>query len=215
MNSGKRLSRPKNRCSLVLGLTGGFGTGKSAVAAYLKKLGAEVVDADEIVHTLLDCDPGVRRRLERLFGASVYKDGRADRSAIGRVVFRDPAALTKLEQCLHPKVAAEIHRRVSASRKRLTVIDAAVLFEAGWDRFTDCVLAVRLPRELQVKRAMRRTGLCRAEVLRRIRRQLPDRRRCALADYVLDNSGTLAVLEGRVRNLYTEIINRDQEAGSS
>ncbi|NTV29906.1 MAG: dephospho-CoA kinase [Candidatus Omnitrophica bacterium] len=175
---------------LTVGVTGSFGSGKSTVAAMFRRRGALVIDADAIVHRLLAGHAGCRRKVVAAFGRGVFAEGRIDRKKLAGVVFSDPRALRQLEKILHPLAWRETEKALRRAKERLVVVDAPLLIEAGWHKKVDAVLVVRTRSSLQVDRVKTRTGLSRAEVVRRIGRQLPIRTKLKYADFVVDNSGT-------------------------
>lgn len=163
---------------LRIGVTGGFGTGKSTVAQMLGRLGAEVIDADAIVHELLTARSPVAQRIARMFGAGVLDArGAVDRRHLGRLVFADPSALKRLNRLVHPAVRRRMRVQIAAIRQRnprsVVVLDVPLLIEGGLYRTVDVVVVVVAPRRVQVARIRRRTGLPVAQIERRIRQQMP------------------------------------------
>ena len=188
--------------SPVIGLTGGIGSGKSTVARILADLGAHVIDADRIGHEVYRPGTEGHASVVATFGPGVVSaDGSIDRRALGAIVFRDPAALVRLNALVHPLIAAEIQRRVAAARAEPgvppIVIEAAILIEAGW-RFFDRIWAVMAPRDVAIARVMAERGLSREEVERRMAAQASDAERRRVADLVIENDGSRAELGARV-----------------
>lgn len=187
----------------VIGLTGGIGSGKSAVADAFRALGVEVVDADDVVHAL--CAPGNDgfRAIVAAFGDEVLgADGRLDRARMRERAFSDPAFRAALEAILHPLVAAHIDAAIARWRGAYGVVVAPLLLERGDLRKRIArVLVVDAPEEEQVRRAMRRSGLAEAEVRAIMATQLPRADRLARADDVIDNAGPQAALAARVAAL--------------
>ncbi|MEO1007840.1 MAG: dephospho-CoA kinase [Planctomycetota bacterium] len=184
---------------MVLGLAGGIGSGKSAVASILAELGFWVSDSDAGVRTLL-ARPDVRARVVAALGDGVVRDGRLDRRAIAARVFGDDAARRALEAILHPMLHAEradLLRRAAESGVRGVVVDAPLLFEAGVDAECDAVLFVETPRAERLAR-VRRRGWDEAELDRREAAQMPldEKRRRSTA--VVPNTGDLAGLRDAV-----------------
>jgi dephospho-CoA kinase len=191
---------------LVIGLTGGIATGKSTVAAMFAALGAAVVDADRIAHSLQDRGQACHRQIVEAFGAEVLDEtGRIDRARLGARVFSDPAAKQRLEAIMHPAIrdaCAQEIRGAEASGRRVCIVGAALILETGQrDRFHKIVL-VSAPEEVQVDRLVRARGLTEAEARQRIRSQWPTAAKAALADFVIDNSGDLASTEAQVSRIY-------------
>ncbi len=201
----------------VIGLTGGIGTGKSTVAQMLVELGASLVDADAIVHELQAPGSPALDEIAAAFGPELIgADGALDREALGAIVFRDPQARGKLQQIIHPKVGVEMARRLEAARAAdvpLVVLDIPLLFEgrlSGRGRASalpfEATVLVYTPRELQIERTVARDGCARAEAERRVAAQVPIDEKRALADHVIDNSGTREETARQVRALYQRLV---------
>ena len=204
----------------VVGLTGGIGTGKSTVARMLSACGATVIDADAIVHRLQEKGSPVLDEIAARFGAEVIDpSGALDRARLADVVFRDPAARQRLNEIIHPKVGVEMARELEEARRAgapLVVLDIPLLFEGrsagrgGAARLPfDATVLAYCPARLQVERAMARDGCTRADAERRVAAQLPIEQKRALADFVIDNSGSLDETERQVRDLYAELTGAD------
>jgi len=202
----------------VVGLSGGIGSGKSTVSRQLAALGATVIDADAIVHELQAPGSPMLAEIAAAFGPGVIDaEGRLDRAALGAIVFRDAAARARLGAITHPPVVAEIARRVALARSqraRVVVLDIPLLFEgrkAGTGTAAalglDATIVVWAPEQAQIERQVARDGCSRDEALRRIRAQLPLHEKKALADFVIDNSGTPEETQRQVRALW-EILSR-------
>lgn len=190
--------------AFIVGLTGGIGSGKSAAADAFGKLGAAVVDTDLIAHELTRTGgaaiPGVRR----LFGDSaIAADGAMDRKAVRERVFSDPAAKQRLESLLHPMIRAESERQIAAAAAPYVVHVVPLLVESpDYRKRVQRVLVVDCPEPTQVERVRARSGLSTAEVDAIVRSQVSRTQRLAAADDVIDNSGTIAALQKRVRELH-------------
>ena len=203
--------------TVTIGLSGGIGTGKSTVARIFAAQGAVVVDADAIVHELQARGQPLVAEIAQAFGPGVLDaQGGLDRTALGAIVFRDPAARTRLNDLVHPKVGAEFARWVGAARAsgaRVLVLDIPLLFE-GRSRGTgsaarmefDATVLVYAPEAVQIERQLSRDGCARDEAVRRVRAQMPIEEKKALADYVIDNSGTLEETERQVREVLSRIL---------
>jgi len=205
------------RVSVTIGLSGGIGTGKSSVARMFAAQGAVVIDADAIVHELQARGMPMVAELAEAFGPSVLDaEGGLDRAALGAIVFRDPDARARLNAIVHPKVGAEFARRVAEARAsgvRVLVLDIPLLFEgrrtgtgsAARMQF-DATVLVYAPEPLQIERQIARDRCSRDEAIRRVRAQMPIEEKKALADYVIDNGGSLADTERQVREILSRIL---------
>lgn len=182
----------------VIGLVGGIGAGKSVAAAALADLGLQVLDADAVGHALLAQRPA-RDLVVARFGPGVLRadepgaegsEPEVDRKALGRIVFADPAARRDLEEILHPAMHATFRRAIDrAGRKGApgVVLDAAILYEAGWDRLCDAVLFVDAPREARLARLAESRGWSADDLDARERAQAPLDAKRTRAAAVLSN----------------------------
>ena len=183
----------------LIGLTGNIGTGKSTVARQLAELGALVVDADLVYRELIEPDrPGWRAVVE-LFGDRVLTpDRRIDRRRLGEIVFRDPAALARLERATHPLVLERVERRLAEARPAVAVHEAIKLIESGAADRCDELWVVTAERERQIERLVASRGLSHEEAALRVDGQPSQEEKSARADVVLPNDGDLDALRGRV-----------------
>lgn len=192
--------------TLVVGLTGGIGSGKSTVSRLLSAQGAVVADADQIARELVEPGtPGLAAIVARFGREMLDSAGRLLRQELGRAVFADPTALSALNAILHPAIVAEIEARGTAAKLAgdpVFVIDAALLVEFGLHRRCDVVWVVTSDLERRVARVATRDGLDASRVRARIAAQATDEQRLKVADSVIDNRGDLAELERRVLDLW-------------
>jgi dephospho-CoA kinase len=189
---------------MILGLTGGPGTGKSLAAEFLKSKGAIVLSGDDIGRRAVDDFPPILRKLAKTFGNAILNpDGTLNRQGLGKVVFGDESALKALNLIVHPqllKILKSDLKKYSSKKRRLIVIDAALIYEWGIANWCDYILVVSAKRDLRIKRLTVR-GLTRAEAVYRIASQIPDSEKKALADFVIENNGTSAELRKQVYQL--------------
>ena len=182
-----------------IGLTGNIACGKSTVGRLLVARGAEYIDADRLVHALMEPGTPENERIVARFGPDVQAaDGRIDRPWLGAIVFADPAALKDLEAILHPGVRAEIRRRLAASTAPIFVVDAIKLLEGGLAREMDAVWVVVCPRAEQVRRLVAERGLSAEHAETRISAQGSQEEKARQATVVIENGGTLAETERQV-----------------
>lgn len=200
----------------VIGLTGGIGSGKSAVADLFAAQDAAIVDTDAIAHELTRPGGAAIERLRELFGdGCIAPDGAMDRRKIRDLVFKDPAAKQKLEGLLHPMIRAESERRIAAGGSAPYVVHVVPLLieSADYRKRVHRVLVVDCTEEVQIERVKRRSGLSDDEVRRIIAAQVPRERRLAAADDVIDNSGTLDALPAKVLALHHHYSELARQAG--
>ena len=190
----------------LIGLTGNIATGKSEVGRILSELGAKVIDADRVAHTVMEPRGPAYEPVAEAFGPGILdEDGSIDRAKLGHIVFRDPAALRRLEAAVHPVTIAEVGRRISQASEPVVVVEAIKLIEAGMHRLYHEVWVVTAPRALQIKRLMEDRNLSEEEASLRVDAQPPQEEKVALADRVFVNDGDLNELEDKVRAAWSEI----------
>lgn len=193
---------------LVVGLTGGIGSGKSAAADAFAELGATVVDTDAISHELTGPGGAAVPEIARLFGkAFVDASGAMNRKRMRDLVFSDAEEKQRLEGLLHPLIRAESARRIAAAAGPYAVHVVPLLVESpGHRERVARVLVVDCPEALQVARVRQRSGLPEAEVRRIIATQVQREKRLAAADDVIDNSGPIAALQQQVQKLHEKYL---------
>lgn len=194
----------------TVGVTGGLCTGKSLVTGFFKDLGAAVLDADVVAHTVLDEDGDARRCIIDEFGPGVAgEDGRISRRKLGEIVFADGERLRRLNEIVHPKVKRAIRRwlrRMAAEGENsVAVIDVPLLIEADMLDDFDSVVIVTASRENQVLRCVKRDGLSRGEALARIKTQLPLEEKEKHADYVVRNDSGRGAAKKRVMEIWEQL----------
>ncbi len=188
---------------IILGLTGSIGMGKSTAAEMVRQLGVPLFDADRIVHRLLAQGGAAVEQV-----SAAFPSGGIDRRLLGQRVFRDQAALERLEQILHPMVATAERRFLDSARARrelLAVLDIPLLFETGGDRRCDYVLVVSAPALVQRQRVLQRPGMTAIRLAAILAKQMPDPEKRRRADFVvptgLGRNLTLRRLQAVVRFL--------------
>jgi dephospho-CoA kinase len=187
-----------------VGLTGGVASGKSAVSAILDELGAVVIDADVLAREAVATGTDGLREVVEAFGPDLLTDdGELDRPAMGAIVFADPEKRKVLEAIIHPRVrarAAEIE--ATAGPDDVVVHDIPLLAETGQAEGFDAVIVVDVPTETQVERMVELRGMTREDAEARVAAQASRDERLAIATHVIDNTGTLDDLRGRVTEVY-------------
>ena len=193
---------------LRYGLTGGIASGKSTVAAMLREHGFAVLEADKISHALIEPGGAAYEEVIARFGREIVDaDGRINRRRLGAIVFRDPQKLKQLNGMLHPRVEAELLRRLQELEKSGTVavafVEAALIFEAGLDKRLDGVVVAWCLPEQQLARLMER-GM-REEARQRIGAQMPVQEKLALAAEKIDCSGSMEETRSQVDALAAKL----------
>ena len=194
--------------SLVVGLTGGMGSGKSAAADAFAELGAIVVDTDVIARELTEKGGAALAAIEKLFGPGfIEESGAMDRKKMRAHVFADPAAKRSLEALLHPMIREESGRRIAAARGPYVIHVVPLLIESpDYRSRVDRVLVVDAPEETQLARVRARSGLSEQEVRAIMRTQVSRAERLAAADDVIDNRGSRDALRKQVAALHKKYL---------
>ncbi|MCD6106654.1 MAG: dephospho-CoA kinase [Caldisericaceae bacterium] len=196
---------------IIIGLTGNIASGKSAVSRFLKKLGADIVDLDQLAKKIQSQNVNdIIDKMEEVFGKEVVSNGKVNRKKLGSIVFSDKEKLNKLNEIMIPvmtKFVKKIIEEKRASGVEVLVVDAAILFEANWDKIVDTVWVVYIPKKLQLERLMKRENIGRGEALRRIESQMPIFEKIKRTDVVIDNSGDFSQMESQILELWKKIQN--------
>ncbi len=188
---------------LVIGLTGGIGSGKTTVSGFLEELGAEVIDADKVGHVTYLPDMPAWQDLIDAWGEDLLQPNReVDRKKLGAIVFSDPANLEKLNSIVHPRMRDIMNDRIEGFRgegKQVVVVDAAILIEAKWTSLVDEVWVTAAPEDVVVQRVMARNGWDEEQVRSRMASQMPAEERQSYAQVVIDTDASLDEVRERVR----------------
>ena len=196
--------------TLIVGLTGGIAVGKTTVARQLADRGADWIDADTIAREIVAPQSALLAAVAAEFGADILDEaGALRRKALGAIVFGDVVARRRLEALLHPAIIERIAARIeaaAASQRAIVLVDAALLVEMGLDRAVDRVVVVVAPLAARIGRVATRDGLDEAAAHARIAAQAADDILRARADWVIDNSGSLAKLQSDVDLLWRELL---------
>jgi len=193
---------------VILGVTGGIAAGKSTVVGEFRRLGAEVVSADQLSREAVEAgSPALERIVERFGPPVLHADGTLDREKMAHIIFGDASARRELEAIVHPVIEKLAQQKLAAarSRSRLVVYEAPLLFELAAQRRVDRVLVVTVEEKEQLRRLMARDGLSEEAARRRIAAQMPQAEKIARADFVIDNTGAQEAALARVRRLFEQL----------
>ncbi len=197
------MSNNAGRPSLIIGLTGGIGSGKSTATQIFQTLGVDVVDADVMARVVVEPGKPALRIIAGHFGPQVlHPDGSLDRAAVRQRVFADPTERQWLETLLHPLIRQEIAQRLRKSASVYTILSSPLLLETGQDVLTDRVLLIDAPETQQLERTRLRDGASPEDVAAIMGTQWSRSQRQARADDVILNDGDLSQLETRVRAMH-------------
>jgi dephospho-CoA kinase len=192
---------------LEIGVTGGIGSGKSAVCSIFAHLGVPVLYADDIAKELSSTDSTIRKKLITLLGESAFHaDGSLNRSFIASEIFANKSLQKKVESLIHPRVEKEIERQIEEFAHRgepIVIVEAALIYEAGLYKKLDAVIVIDADESERVSRVRKRDVVSEEAVRSRITAQLEVKRKLEKADYIIYNNGTLEELESKVRFLYS------------
>ncbi len=194
---------------IIIGVTGNIGSGKSAVCRILAKLGATIIDADELAHESYKPHSQAWQELINTFGKDILKaNEEIDRQKLGQLVFSHPDALAKLNQIVHPKAYRIAQERIEDYRRqgvKAIVIEAILLIEAKWTNLVNKIWLVVAPESVVIRRLTRDKGMNEAQILTRLKAQMPAEEKIKYADEVIYNDGDIPQLEARVTKLWHKL----------
>jgi len=194
---------------IIVSVTGNIGSGKSAVCRILAKLGASIVDADELAHESYQPHSQAWQELINTFGKDIVKaDEEIDRQKLGQIVFSHPDALAKLNQIVHPRAYGMAQEKIEDYRRqgaKVIVVEATLLIEAGWADLVDKVWLVVTPEDVAIQRLTQHKGISKAQILARLKAQMPAEEKTKYADEVIYNAGSLNQLEAKVTELWHKL----------
>ncbi len=179
--------------TLIIGLTGGIGTGKSFISSGLERMGYEVYDSDAAAQRLIHDNPCVRSQVELLFGSDIFVEDHYDKRRVASMVFSDPQLLEKLNQIVHPAVAYDLHEWASNAKGAIVFAESAILFESGFNKLCRAVVCISAPDEMRVERIMARDHTNREGVEQRMRNQAEQEWIKEQSDLVVENDGSVPV----------------------
>ncbi len=195
---------------IVIGLTGGIASGKSTISAALAARGATIVDADKVGHEAYTPGSEGWQAVVDAFGKQIVaENGEIDRRALGAIVFGDPAQRERLQTIIWPvmkRMMARMLEEFRAEGRKVVVVEAAVLLEAGWQDLVDQIWVVTVPVEVAEQRLIARNGLTPEQAQARIAAQLSNEERTSQATVVIDNRGTVEQAEAEVGRRWDELI---------
>ena len=199
--------------ALIVGLTGGIVGGKSTVASMFRDLGAKIIDADILSHSVILPFKPAWKKIVKLFGEDILrKDLTINREKLGKIVFADQALLKKLNEITHPEIIKLIKKEINLARdkthnqEKILVIDAALIYEAKIDRLMDKIIVVYINEDEQIKRLIKRNNLSKDEASQRVKSQIPMKEKIKMADYVIDNNDTLDKTKKQVETFWQSLV---------
>lgn len=179
---------------ITIGITGGIGSGKSIVSTLMELSGIPVYIADEESKRLTQKSPAIRKGLTDLFGETIYTPNGLDKKKLAGFIFNDPEILQKVNNIIHPEVFKDFISWTELLHKNICALESAILFESGFNKFTDITLLVYAPEKIRIQRAMDRDQASMDEVKTRVNNQLSDDIKKEKANYIIYNDGVRALI---------------------
>lgn len=182
---------------IVLGITGGIGTGKSTVSEIFSLCGIPVYVADTESKKLTNTSPVIRQKLIKLYGEDIYdNDGLLNKSKLASIIFSDKTQLEKVNNIIHPEVEKNLCEWiVFNSNLNIVAYESAIMFESGFHKLTDKIITVYTPLDIRIDRIVKRDGFSKDKALERIHSQMSDEEKIKLSDYVIVNDGTRSLIQ--------------------
>jgi dephospho-CoA kinase len=192
---------------LIVGITGGIGAGKTTVCKIFEELGAKVIYADELAKEIMENDESLKRKIKKIFGEKSYIGGKLNRKFIADIIFSSDEKRKLLESIVHPavikRILSDLKKIADEGKYNFVIVEAALIFESGFDKELDYVLVVDADDEIKIKRIMKRDKCSKEEVLKRMRAQLDSKIKRELADMVIINDGDIDELMEKVSFFYS------------
>jgi dephospho-CoA kinase len=195
---------------LKIGLTGGIGSGKTTVAQIFEILDIPVYYADQAAKDLMNQDPELRKQIVSAFGAEVYKEGTLDRGYLAEMVFADPVKLDLLNSFVHPATFKDASSWMQKQKTPYAVKEAALIFEAGLEKFFNYIIGVTAPETLRLERVIRRDNTSAENILKRMQQQMDEREKISRCDFVIINDGIQALLP-QVLEIHRTLLSKENE----
>jgi len=199
--------------ALIVGLTGGIVGGKSTVASMFRDLGAKIIDADKLGHSVILPYKPAWKKIVKLYGKDILRnDLTIDREKLGKTVFTNQILLKKLNEITHPEIIKIIKKEINSAKnkshnqEKILMVDAALIYETKIDKFMDKIIVVYIDKDEQIKRLIKRNNLSKDEASQRIKSQIPMEIKVEMADYVIDNNNSLDKTKKQVVKIWEELM---------
>lgn len=201
---------------LIVGLTGGYASGKNTVAKMFVELGAVLIDADKLARKVVEPGKPAWKGIVAHFGERILLENKEiDRKALAKLIFEDEVEREILNSLVHPRVLEEELREIDEIREKkpdaIVILNVPLLIESGHFNYCDRVVVVNVNEEAHIKRLVERDGFSREEAVRRISAQMPLSEKVKYADYLIDNSGSIENTERQVREVFKFLKKQPQE----
>lgn len=192
---------------IIVGLTGGIGSGKTTVAKQFNSLGIPVYIADEEAKKLMNKSKVIKRKLNQLFENNAYVDGRLNKPFIANIIFNDNTYLKKMNAIIHPRVARHFEKWTLKQKAPYVIKEVAILFENGGDKACDFVITVIADKQMRVKRLLERDHTSKEKIDAIMKNQWTDEEKIKKSDFVINNT-TLDYTKKQVLKIHSEILNK-------
>lgn len=199
---------------ITIGITGGIGSGKSIVSTLMELSGIPVYIADEESKRLTQKSPVIRKGLTDLFGETIYTPNGLDKKKLAGLIFNDPEILQKVNNIIHPEVFKDFISWTEQQHKNICALESAILFESGFNKFTDITLLVYAPEKIRIQRAMDRDQASMDEVKTRVNNQLSDDIKREKANYIIYNDGVRPLIP-QVKAFIEKVQNTEEKGKQS
>ena len=187
---------------LIIGITGGIGSGKTTLSEHLRREGFPVYDSDKEARRLQNDHPLIREKLMGLFGTDIYNESGLNRAELAKIVFGNPELLRKLNDIVHPVVREDFRMWVVRnSSEKYAFVESAILFESGFNKLVDKVILMTASEELRIRRVIKRDGVNPEQVKARMSNQFDDKDKIPFADYVIHTDDNLPMIDKMKRLL--------------
>ena len=191
---------------LIVGLTGGIGSGKSAASDIFENLGIRVIDTDKISHLLTSVNSDCLSAITNIFGSDILENGQLNRTKLRKIIFGDDLARKKLENILHPRIRQKVEEALSEAKEPYVIVVVPLLVEKKKYEFINRILVIDCDEQIQINRVKKRNNLNNEEVTDIMRTQATRQERLAMADDIIHNNGDLSLLLEQVKLLNKKYI---------
>jgi len=192
---------------MIIGMTGGIASGKSTVSDYLKKMGIEIIDADEIASKIIEERKVINNIVEE-FGENILSGKKINKKKLRKIIFEDKEKREKLNNIMHPSILEKVKEYIKKYEKnKIVIVDMPLLYEVGFEKEVDKVIVLYCSAEIQLSRIMKRDNVEYEEAVNTIKSQFDIRDKIKKADYIIENNGTKEELKSKIYDLIKEIKN--------
>ncbi len=194
---------------ILVGITGGIGSGKSTVTEYYKSLGYYVLKADDIAKQVMVEDDEIIKNIKNEFGDNCYVDGKLNTKYLAKKAFNHPDKVAKLNRIVHPKAIAKVKEEAEKllKKKNLVIVEAAILFEAHWEDIFDYIILITSDENARIVRVLERDHTSIQEIKSRMMHQLEDKDKKGKSDFIIENNDTIESLKEKAKFVISLIEN--------